>query len=65
MSNPDWRKILVAYIAHVDDVEGTDFLGYPVDGLTDAENVMLLEAAGRTKAAAITELALGRIVRTE
>jgi hypothetical protein len=39
----------------------TTLLGFPIVGLTDAENVALLEASGMNKAQAITELALRRL----
>jgi hypothetical protein len=40
----DWQKIVRAYINHVADNEGTDFLSvsyYPVVGLTEAERQAL------------------------
>lgn len=44
----DYRKILVAYIAHVGREEGTDFLGAPIAGLTGEENALLCEASAET-----------------
>ncbi len=41
----DYRKMLLLYVAHVGDYEGTDFLGNgkfaDIDGLTDEESVEL------------------------
>lgn len=48
MTGPDWRKILVAYIAHVRAIEGIDFLpAHPddLDGLNLGERADLYEAA--------------------
>ena len=45
---PDWRKILVAYVHHVNFEEGTDFLGYPIDGLTPEESAALHEAVAES-----------------
>jgi hypothetical protein len=27
MSTVDWKKVLIAYMRHVEDLEGSDFLG--------------------------------------
>ena len=40
MKEVDWKKILLAYIRHVRDFEGIDFLcgyGWTPNGLTDRE----------------------------
>lgn len=41
----DWRKLLVAYIDHVAETEGSDFLTLRIDSLTPDENADLLAAA--------------------
>jgi hypothetical protein len=47
--NIDWRKILIAYMAHVGRDEGVDFLGVDemaqADGLTTEENEALRQVA--------------------
>lgn len=44
-SDPDWRKILKAYIGHVGDAEGVLFLPAQVKGLSDLEQAALFEVA--------------------
>lgn len=48
MSEPDWRKILVAYISHVGCMEGVDFLGEQIDDLAPSELACLYEAGAET-----------------
>jgi hypothetical protein len=45
MTTTDWRKILIAYINHVGECEGADFLRRYIPGLSLEENLELHRAA--------------------
>jgi hypothetical protein len=54
MTDVDWHKILVAYIRHVGEMEGVDFLGRrtgctPIDGLDTNEMDQLIAAAEKAR----------------
>ena len=50
----DWEKVLIAYIDHIQTMEGTDFLGRyflerdgTIGGLSEAETAALFSAAAK------------------
>jgi hypothetical protein len=45
MSALDWKRLLVAYIGHVCEEEGSDFLLSEIDGITPVENIAIIELA--------------------